>query len=86
MTGIKEKAVEMIRRMPEDNMLYVINILQNLEAMTSDKEKDRERAHTALANILSMEKRLPEDFDPAQELREAREEKYDRIVCRRNVQ
>ena len=42
MTLMKEKAVEMIRRMPEDNMTYVINILQNLEAMSVDRAKDRE--------------------------------------------
>lgn len=77
MTLIKERAVEMIRRMPEDNMLYVVNILQSLEAMTIDKEKDKERARAALADILSMEKRLPEDFDPQKELQEARMEKYD---------
>lgn len=39
MTLIKERAIKMIQRMPEDNMLYVINILQNLEAMSVDKEK-----------------------------------------------
>lgn len=76
MTQIKERAIRMIQRMPEDNMLYVINILQNLEAMSADKEKDRQKARTALAEILSMEKRLPEDFDPEKELREAREERY----------
>ena len=71
-----ERAVRMIQRMPEDNMLYVINILQNLEAMSVDKEKDRQKARTALAEILGMEKRLPEDFDPEKELQEAREERY----------
>lgn len=76
MTQIKERAIRMIQRMPEDNMLYVINILQNLEAMSADKEKDRQKARTALAEILGMEKRLPEDFDPEKELREAREERY----------
>lgn len=76
MTLIKEKAIKMIQRMPEDNMLYVINILQNLEAMSIDKDKDRQKAQNALANILSMEKRLPEDFDPGKELQEAREERY----------
>lgn len=76
MTQIKERAMRMIQRMPEDNMLYVINILQNLEAMSADKEKDRQKARTALAEILGMEKRLPEDFDPEKELREAREERY----------
>lgn len=79
MTLMKEKAVEMIRRMPEDNMLYVVNILQSLEAMTIDKEKDKERARAALADILSMEKRLPEGFDPQKELQEARMEKYDNL-------
>lgn len=34
MTRIKEKAVEMIQRMPDDDMFYVINILQSLEEMT----------------------------------------------------
>lgn len=77
MTLIKEKAVEMIRRMPEDNMMYVINILQNLEAMSMDREKDKQRAKAALDEILNMEKRLPDDFDPDKELMEARMEKYD---------
>lgn len=77
MTMIKERAVEMIQRMPEENMLYVMNILQNLEAMSTDKEKDKQKAETALKNILEMEKRLPEDFDPEKELQEARMEKYD---------
>lgn len=62
MTLMKEKAVEMIRRMPEDNMTYVINILQNLEAMSRDRDEDKKRAQNALAEILSMEKRLPDDF------------------------
>ncbi len=79
MTQIKERAVEMIRRMPEDNMLYVVNILQSLEAMTVDKEKDKQRARAALAAILHMDKRLPDDFDPRKELQEARTEKYDNL-------
>jgi len=75
MTQTKERAIKMIQRMLEDNMLYVINILQNLEAMSVDKEKDRQNAKTALADILNMEKGLPEDFDPEKELQEARKEK-----------
>lgn len=77
MTLMKEKAVEMIRRMPEDNMTYVINILQNLEAMSIDRNEDKKRAQNALAEILSMEKRLPDDFDLKKELEEARTEKYE---------
>ncbi len=77
MTLMKEKAVEMIRRMPEDNMTYVINILQNLEAMSANKASDKQRAKAALMDILNMEKRLPDDFDPEKELMEARMEEYD---------
>lgn len=72
MTLIKERAIKMIQRMPEDNMLYVINILQNLEAMSIDKRKDTKKAQMALTQILNMEKRLPADFDPNKELQEAR--------------
>ncbi len=76
MTFMKEKAVEMIRRMPEDNMTYVINILQNLEAMSVDRSEDKKKAQNAIAEILSMEKRLPDNFDPEKELEEARTEKF----------
>ena len=79
MTLMKERAVEMIKRMPESNMTYVINILQNLEAMSVDRDEDKQRARAALADILNMEKRLPDDFDPDKELMEARMEKYDNL-------
>lgn len=80
MTLMKEKAVEMIQRMPEDNMAYVINILQNLEAMSKGRDEDKKRAKAALLEILSMEKRLPDDFDPVKELAEARTEKYENLA------
>ena len=54
MTRMKEKAVEVIRRMPEDKMTYVINILQNLEAMSIDKDSDKQRAKAALTDILNI--------------------------------
>ena len=54
MTRMKEKAVEVIRRMPEDKMVYVINILQNLEAMSIDKDSDKQRAKAALTDILNI--------------------------------
>lgn len=63
MSPMKEKAVEIILRMPEDNMTYVINILKNLEAMSLDKGNDKQRAKAALTDILNMEKRLSDDLD-----------------------
>lgn len=79
MTRIKERAVEMIQRMPDDDMLYVINILQNLEEMTANKNADRERALEALQDILKYRGRLSKDFDADEELAKAREEKYGNI-------
>ena len=77
MTLMKKKAVEMIQRMPDEHMLYVINILQNLKAISEDREKDKQKAQAALKDILNMEKKLPENFNPKKELQEARTEKYD---------
>lgn len=62
MTWMKEKAVEVIRRIPEEKMTYVINILQNLEAMSIDKDSDKQRAKAALTDILNI---LTENADIA---------------------
>ena len=62
---------------PKPILVALLYILQNLEAISADKEKDRQKAKAALMDILSMEKRLPEDFDYEKELMEARTEKYD---------
>ena len=76
MTLIKERAVQMIQHMPEESMFYVVNILENLQAMSISKEKDNEMAKAALKDILNMEKRLLDDFDEKKELAEARMERY----------
>ncbi len=72
MTRIKERAVEMIQRMPDDDMLYVINILQNLEEMTTKKDVDRKQAMAAYQDLMKYRGRLPEDFEADKELAEAR--------------
>lgn len=76
MSLMKERAVKMIQHIPEENMYYVINILENLQAMSVNKDKDREMAKAALQDILNMERRLPDDFDMKKALAEAREERY----------
>ena len=76
MTQMKERAVELIERIPDEKMFYVINILQNLEEMSSDKTADKRQAMEALENVLKFSGRLSEDFDADRELEMAREEKY----------
>lgn len=79
MTQMKERAVELIERIPDEKMFYVINILQNLEEMSSNRPADKKQAMEALQNVLKFSRRLPEDFDADKELQEAREEKYGNI-------
>ena len=75
MTQMKERAVELIERMPDDNMFYVINILQNIEEMSSNRTTDKKQEMEALQNILKFSGRLPEWFDADRELERAREER-----------
>ena len=79
MTQMKERAVELIERIPDEKMFYVINILQNLEEMSSNRPADKKQAMEALQSVLKFSGRLPEDFDADKELQEAREEKYGNI-------
>ena len=79
MTQMKERAVELIERIPDEKMFYVINILQNLEEMSSNRPADKKQAMEALQNVLKFSGGLPEDFDADKELQEAREEKYGNI-------
>ncbi len=76
MTRIKEKAVEMIQRMPDDDMFYVINILQNLEEMTARKDTEKEQAMAALDNDKFI------DFEDCLQEQCAVEEVADYIVTR----
>ncbi len=76
MTVLKEKAFDMIQRIPDDNMFYVINILENLEAMSKNKKEEKTQAMAAFDDLLKLRNRLPADFDAKRELEKAREEKY----------
>jgi hypothetical protein len=82
MTQIKEKAVEMIQRLPDDKMIYIVNILQNLEALSSyetKQEDDVAKAREAFIALEGFRKKLPADFDYKEELAKARDEKYENI-------
>ncbi len=76
MMHMKEKAVELIERIPDEKMFYVINFLQNLEETSSNRLADKKQAMEALQNVLKFSGRIPEDFDADKELRKAIDEKY----------
>ncbi len=76
MTQMKEKAVELIERIPDEKMFYVINFLQNLEETSSNRPADKKQEMEVLQNVLKFSGRIPEDFDADKELRKAIDEKY----------
>ena len=43
MTKIKKRAVEIIQRIPDDDMVYVVNILENLESLIKRQNIDKEQ-------------------------------------------
>lgn len=43
MTQIKKRAVEIIQRIPDDDMVYVVNILEYLESLIKRQNIDKEQ-------------------------------------------
>lgn len=43
MTQIKKRVVEIIQRIPGDDMVYVVNILENLEGLIKRQNIDKEQ-------------------------------------------
>lgn len=77
MTKIREQTLKMIERLPDDKMVYIFNILQNIEAFSmSEKTQDAEISKKAFRTLMKYSGTLPEDFDYKAELEAARTEKY----------
>jgi len=70
----------MIQRIPDSDMLYVINIIENLEESTKSKNNDREQTIAAFQDILKYRGRLSKDFDADKELAEVREKKIENFA------
>lgn len=79
MTQLREQAIEMIKEIPEDKIIYVVNILKNVRDLSEQPKKDQtlENDRQILREQLEQYRgRLPKDFDYKKELAEARDEKY----------
>lgn len=81
MTLLKEQAFEVIKRMPDEKMVYIMEILQNIEVLSKNNDTDHSshRKLEALERLEKLKKPLSSDFDYDKELAEAREEKYGNI-------
>lgn len=70
MTELREKTLNLIKELPEDKLLSVIDFINNdsNEKIINDKKQ-------ALENLNKYQGRLPENFDYKKELEEYRNEK-----------
>lgn len=80
MTMIQEQAIEMIKRMPDDKIYYVVSILEGIEGLFSDtKVGGTTTAQKAYQNLQRFRKSGSVERDYKAELRAALEEKYESI-------
>ncbi len=77
MSGLQEQAVQMIGNLSDDNVSFLIEIIQRLMP-GAEKNMDESMQAFGRLNAAREEIRqyLPEDFNPDQELEEARIERY----------
>ena len=77
MTMLQEKAVDMISRMPEEKLYYVIQLLESVEGLSENTENDdKTPAQRALEDLQRFRKHSDVEIDYKAELAKAREEKY----------
>ena len=77
MTMLQEKAVDMISRMSEEKLYYVVQLLESVEGLSENMENDdKTPAQGALEDLQRYCKRSDVEIDYKAELAKAREEKY----------
>lgn len=77
---LKEKAVDMINRMPEEKLYYVVKLLESVEGLSENTIKGTKTPEQkALENLQRFRKRSDVEIDYKAELAKAREEKYANI-------
>ena len=77
MTMLKERAVDIIKRMPEEKLFYVVQLLESVEELYENtKNEGMTLEQRALEDLQRFRKRSDVEIDYKAELAEAREEKY----------
>lgn len=80
MTMLKERAVDIIKRMPEEKLFYVVQLLESVEELSENTKKEgMTLEQRALKDLQRFRKKSDVEIDYKAELAEAREEKYANI-------
>lgn len=80
MTMLQEQAIDMIKKLPDDKIYYVVNILEGIEGLFMENDSERaDRAQKAYYELQRYRKSSLVDRDYKAELAEALEERYANI-------
>lgn len=72
MTAIRKEAIELLERMPEDKLIFMIQIMRGVNGLFDDRKEERKEAFARLEKL--RKKGNVSDYDL--ELAFYREEKY----------
>lgn len=74
MTATRREAIELLERVPEDKLSFVIQIMQGVNGLYNDSNKERKEAFARLEQL----RKKGTVTDDAAELASYREDKYGR--------
>jgi hypothetical protein len=72
MTSLRKNAFELLEKIPEDKLTFVIQIMQGVNGLYNDDSAEREAAFERLEKI----RKKVDDLNYGEELTAYREEKY----------
>lgn len=79
MTQIKERAFNIIQKLPDDKMIFVVSILEGLEGLCISQEDEKSVSQRAYQDLQKYRKEGWQEVDYKAELEQALEEKYESI-------
>lgn len=79
MSALRQNAISMVQALPENQLLFIVNIMKELSRLMPNGQKEELEDHNAreqaFAVLESLRRKVP-DLDYEKELAEYREEKY----------
>ena len=80
MTLIKEQAIELIKKLPDDKVIYIVNILEGLEGLYSGNgDQTLSKSQMAYQTLQRLRRKGTEDIDYREELAKALEDRYESL-------
>jgi len=72
----RETAIELIQEIPDDKIIYVLNIIRGINGLYRDTNEKYAQRQEAFRHLQQMRGRIPGSLDYDEELAKARIEKY----------